>query len=214
MVQIHGGGYTEGSAQDYPGDAIVHASNGSMIYVSIQYRLGIFGFLAGGQVADDGVLNAGLLDQRAALDWVQRNIRAFGGDPARVTIEGGSAGGGSVTFQLIATGAADSPPFSAAIAEYPWWQPMLNASQQEQLYFTALQLSNCSSVSCLRALPESTLALLGQRVENASYPTGGDGYGVYYYGPVVDGEFVRDLPDVEFKRGHFYDVPLLVDHDA
>lgn len=49
-----------------------------MIYVSIQYRLGIFGFLSGSQVAGDGVLNAGLLDQRAALDWIQRNIRAFG----------------------------------------------------------------------------------------------------------------------------------------
>ena len=51
---------------------------GNMIYVNIQYRLGLFGFLSGSQVAADGVLNAGLLDQRAALDWTQRNIRAFG----------------------------------------------------------------------------------------------------------------------------------------
>lgn len=49
-----------------------------MMYVSIQYRLGMFGFLGGSEVADDGVLNAGLLDQRAAIEWVQRNIRAFG----------------------------------------------------------------------------------------------------------------------------------------
>lgn len=53
-------------------------SLGNIIYVSIQYRLGIFGFLAGKQIAGDGVLNAGLLDQRAALEWVQRNIGAFG----------------------------------------------------------------------------------------------------------------------------------------
>lgn len=65
---------------------MVNASNGNLIYVSIQYRLGLFGFLSGGQVAKDGNLNAGLLDQRAALDWVQRNIRAFGGDPAMVTV--------------------------------------------------------------------------------------------------------------------------------
>lgn len=51
---------------------------GNMIYVAIQYRLGIFGFLGGSSIAQDGVLNAGLLDQRAALDWVQRNIRQFG----------------------------------------------------------------------------------------------------------------------------------------
>jgi carboxylesterase type B len=75
MVQIHGGGYTEGDAQSYPGDAMVNASNGNMIYVSIQYRLGIFGFLSGSEIAGNGVLNAGLLDQRAALDWVSRNIR-------------------------------------------------------------------------------------------------------------------------------------------
>lgn len=95
----------------------MNASNGEIIYVSIQYRLGLFGFLGGGEVAQNGVLNAGLLDQRAALDWVQRNIRPFGGDPSQVTIWGGSAGGGSVTYQLIAGGAYDDPPFSAAIAE-------------------------------------------------------------------------------------------------
>lgn len=105
-----------------------------MIYVSMQYRLGLFGFLSGSQVAENGVLNAGLLDQRAALEWVQRNIRAFGkpsdpqaeerelmmigGDPSKVTIWGGSAGGGSVTYQLMAGGAYDLPPFSGAIAEY------------------------------------------------------------------------------------------------
>jgi carboxylesterase type B len=70
MVQIHGGGYTQGNAQSYPGDALVNASDGNMIYVSIQYRLGIFGFLASAEIAKNGVLNAGLLDQRAALDWV------------------------------------------------------------------------------------------------------------------------------------------------
>ena len=59
------------------------------------YRLGLLGFLAGSAVAADGDLNAGLLDQRAALEWVQRHIRAFGGDPEKVTIYGESAGGES-----------------------------------------------------------------------------------------------------------------------
>lgn len=93
---------------------MVNQSNGNLIYVSMQYRLGLFGFLSGSQIAQNGVLNAGLLDQRAALDWVQRNIAAFGGDPAQVTIWGGSAGGGSVTYQLMAGGAYDLPPFSGA----------------------------------------------------------------------------------------------------
>jgi carboxylesterase type B len=71
-------------------------ANGSFVWVSLQYRLGLFGFLAGRDIYDNGDLNTGLLDQRAALEWVQRHISAFGGDPARVTITGGSAGGGKL----------------------------------------------------------------------------------------------------------------------
>ena len=87
MVQIHGGGYTSGNAQSYAGDAMVNASEGNLMYVSMQYRLGIFGFLSGSQIAQNGVLNAGLLDQRAALDWVQRNIAAFGTWNLRVFVD-------------------------------------------------------------------------------------------------------------------------------
>ena len=81
---------------------MVAQSDGNIVYISIQYRLGLFGFLSGAKIAEDGVLNAGLLDQRAALEWyyrlvdnikgalltfcrIQRNVRAFGGDPARVS---------------------------------------------------------------------------------------------------------------------------------
>ncbi|TKA74593.1 hypothetical protein B0A49_03660 [Cryomyces minteri] len=215
IVQIHGGGYTLGSAQTSPGDALVHQSNGSLVYVAIQYRLGLFGFLAGEEVYNNGDANAGLLDQRAALDWVQRNIRAFGGDPSRVTIWGGSAGGGSVTYQLIAGGAFDQPPFSAAIPEYPWWQPLLNSSSQEQQYSNALLAANCTNLACLRSKDSATLQFVNQRAQNISYPGApGAGYGSFYYGPVVDGKFIRRLPDQEFKLGNFYKVPLLVDHDA
>lgn len=99
---------------------MINASNGQMIYVSIQYRLGTFGFLGGSEIRDNCAQNAGLLDQRAALDWVQRNIRSFGANHSNVTIWGGSAGGGSVTYQMIANGGADLPPFQRAIAECPW----------------------------------------------------------------------------------------------
>ena len=95
LVNIHGGGYTKGSAGENAWPALVNASGGSVVYVSTQYRLGAYGFLSSSEVRENGQANAGLLDQRSALEWVQRNIRAFGGDPAKVTIIGGSAGGGS-----------------------------------------------------------------------------------------------------------------------
>jgi carboxylesterase type B len=95
LVNIHGGGYTKGSAGENAWAALVAASGGSIVYVSTQYRLGAYGFLSSSEVRENGQANAGLLDQRSALEWVQRNIRAFGGDPTKVTIIGGSAGGGS-----------------------------------------------------------------------------------------------------------------------
>ena len=95
LVMIHGGGYTQGSAYGNSYQGMINASHGSMIYVSTQYRLGAYGFLSSAEVRENGQANAGLLDQRSALDWIQRNIRSFGGDPSKVTIVGGSAGGGS-----------------------------------------------------------------------------------------------------------------------
>lgn len=95
-------GYVGGRAVS--GDSIVHHAKGNMIYVAIQYRLGAFGFLGGSAVAENGTSNAGLLDQRLAIDWVKKYIHHFGGDPDKITITGGSAGGSSVTLQMILQG--------------------------------------------------------------------------------------------------------------
>lgn len=69
-------------------------------------------------------------------------------------------------------------------------------------------------MDCLRNLSVQRLSVLNQQVQNASYPGPGDGYGVFYFGPVVDGKFITELPNEAFDRGNFYDVPLMVDHDA
>lgn len=84
LLWIHGGGYAVGNAANAGGPNFVSFSNGSVIFVSIQYRLGAYGFLASDDVAEDGTPNAALLDQRAAIDWVSRHISAFGGDPDKV----------------------------------------------------------------------------------------------------------------------------------
>jgi para-nitrobenzyl esterase len=103
MVFIHGGGFVEGSSKSelYHGDAI--AKNGDVIFVSLNYRLGLLGFLdfsviGGADYADSA--NNGLRDQLMALQWVQDNIASFGGDPHNVTIFGESAGGASVSALL------------------------------------------------------------------------------------------------------------------
>lgn len=68
--------------------------------MALNYRLGAFGFLSGPEfTTQGGVANAGLLDQRLALEWIQQHIHLFGGDPARVTLAGESAGGGSLVYQ-------------------------------------------------------------------------------------------------------------------
>ena len=86
VVNFHGGGYTLGGAGDTDLSSFMTFANGNIIAVDVQYRLGVYGFLGSKEVRDDGSANAGLLDQRAALEWVQRNVAAFGGDPSRVTV--------------------------------------------------------------------------------------------------------------------------------
>lgn len=98
------------------GSQFVSAAGGAVIYVAIQYRLGPYGFLSGSEIKQHGTPNSGLLDQRLALEWVQNHIEAFGGDPSKVTIWGGSAGGGSVGLQMLLNGGEPHPPFRAGIA--------------------------------------------------------------------------------------------------
>jgi carboxylesterase type B len=103
MVSIHGGGYGEGDgSQDMSG--FINTNENTLIVVSIQYRLGAFGFASSPEIKSRGVLNAGLMDQVFALQWVQKNIAKFGGNPDRVTIAGESAGGGSAMLHAIAQG--------------------------------------------------------------------------------------------------------------
>ncbi|KAG1731872.1 Alpha/Beta hydrolase protein [Suillus paluster] len=113
-------GFTEegisGAASLYNGADLTMESNYGVITVLVQYRLGLFGFLPGKAVKEGGALNAGLLDQNYALQWVQAYISSFGGDPTKVTIWGQSAGAGSVLQHLVAHGGNTQPPlFRAAM---------------------------------------------------------------------------------------------------
>jgi carboxylesterase type B len=118
LVWIYGGGYTAGSKADgyNPAGLLARSQDGEddgVIYVSLNYRLGAFGWLSGPTFQEDGTPNAGLHDQRFALEWIQKHISKFGGDPKRVTVFGESAGGGSIMSQITAYGGNKGPaPFS------------------------------------------------------------------------------------------------------
>jgi para-nitrobenzyl esterase len=114
LVWIHGGAYTSGSGALYDGAQL--AAEGEIVVVTINYRLGVFGFVDLAAVTDADVpSNLGLRDQIAALEWVRDNIAAFGGDPERVTVAGESAG--SVSVSLLLTAPSTRGLFRSAIME-------------------------------------------------------------------------------------------------
>ena len=126
MVWIHGGGLIEGASPDYNPQTL---RKQGVIVVTLNYRLGYLGFFAQSAIDAEGHNNGnyGLMDQQLALQWVQNNIAAFGGNPAQVTIFGQSAGGQSVYAQLASPTAAGM--FSGAISEsgsYEEFQPYIN----------------------------------------------------------------------------------------
>lgn len=121
MLWIYGGGYTAGEKSTYNGAGLLGASQDGVIFVAINYRLGALGWSSGPSFqSSGGTANAGLHDQRFALEWVQKYIHLFGGDKDRVTVFGESAGGGSVMHQITAYGGEKGPvPFQAAIPQSP-----------------------------------------------------------------------------------------------
>jgi len=121
-VFIYGGGVHGGGSRDgrYNMSFIVaHAARNNLPFIAVtfNYRASLWGFLAGREVAGTGNLNLGLRDQRLALHWIQENIAAFGGDPRKVTIWGGSSGADDVGLHLIAFGGRDDGLFRAAIMQ-------------------------------------------------------------------------------------------------
>ncbi|XP_068117424.1 cocaine esterase-like [Hyperolius riggenbachi] len=159
MVYIHGGGLVMESASMYDGSALSVYEN--VVYVAIQYRLGILGFLSTGD-GQAATGNYGHLDQIAALRWVQENIQNFGGDPKSVTIFGESAGGASVSSLVLSPLSKDL--FHRAIAQSGVsTMPGLMVSKPEELTFYRNFVANSSGcdpatlVDCLKEKSEQEI---------------------------------------------------------
>jgi carboxylesterase type B len=117
-----GGGYGVGSANSFDYGHITKTVNNGMVIVQIQYRVGAFGFLSSAEIAKYGTLNPGVHDMVFALEWVQKYIKLFGGDPDEVTISGESAGGGAVMLMAMANGGTEGTRlFKRGIASSPYY---------------------------------------------------------------------------------------------
>jgi para-nitrobenzyl esterase len=173
MVEIHGGGFLS-TAFGALGDGTLLVNSGHVVYVAVNYRLGILGFLAERSLgAHSG--DYGLQDQQAALRWVQRNIASFGGDPGNVTIFGQSAGGASVCDQVVSPaarglfqrGISVSGFYNSAIGPNQVWEagdcksqlPTLAEAERAGTAFAAkVGCGTAADVAaCLRAVPVQTL---------------------------------------------------------
>lgn len=203
MVWFHGGGFVEGSGSlpSFHGDTLARKG---VVLVTVNYRLGVFGYFAHPELSAESPHGAsgnyGLLDQIAALRWVQDNIAAFNGDPTNVTIFGQSAGALSV-FALLASPLA-AGLFQRVIGQSgsPFSLRMLRTlSESEHTGTTLAAQWGASSLAELRALPVA--ALMGET--NATYAAGG-------YRPTIDGWSLPSNPAATIASGAHPPVSLLV----
>ncbi|KAJ3293403.1 hypothetical protein HDU76_007045 [Blyttiomyces sp. JEL0837] len=210
LVWIYGGSFTSGSTRGpvYNGGNLVHGSldKHRVIVVSFNYRLGPFGFMASKEIEAEGGLNAGLLDQRLAFEWVKNNIKKFGGDPNRITAFGESAGAISIGTHLTAIQPASNPfPFHAAILESGAGSSGIRLSVnaiESTIYKSTLSNTNCTNLSCLRQIPALNLTQAGFTALQSSAGVS--------YGPIIDGVYVVENPADALKAGKGLKVPLLL----
>ena len=212
LVWIHGGSFTNGAGSDYDGSVL--AEKYGLVVVTLNYRLGALGFLALPKLdveAPGGASgNYGLLDQQAALRWVQGNIPAFGGDPANVTLAGESAGGLSVCDQLASPAAAGL--FQRAIIQSGLCTSpgnavtVMEAATRNQSYAAKLGCS-VADLACLRRLPPA--ALLETRVPGLRPLSN------LVWSPVYGGGALPLTLGDAFGQGRFNRVPVLLgtNHD-
>ncbi|XP_022623734.1 bile salt-activated lipase-like [Seriola dumerili] len=199
MIWFYGGGFMVGGSMGpnflnnylYSGQEI--ADRGDVIVVSVGYRVGTLGFLSTGDSGLPG--NYGLWDQHAAIAWVHRNIRSFGGDPDNITLFGESAGGASVSFQTLSPhnkGLFKRAISQSGVALCPW---ALNRNPRKVVEEVAVNVgcpTDDRMVACLKSTDTGTLTMAFPRIQQGSpdYP------GVIQLNltPVADGDFLPDQP--------------------
>jgi len=204
LVYIHGGGFIEGGTGDplYNGEHL--ARRGSIVVVSINYRVAALGFLAldsfGAEFAGSG--NLALQDQIAGLTWVRNNIARFGGDPKNITIMGESAGSACVMFHMVSPRARGL--FQKAIAHSGAINLARTKKQAAQYTRQFMKLTGARDVTELRMISAERLVALEKKfLDEAGFEAD------LVFSPVKDGIFVPIEPMKAFKEGAAAGIPLL-----
>ncbi|KAF3389019.1 Secreted lipase [Penicillium rolfsii] len=212
MAFIYGGGDSIGQIYDSayePGPLILNAVQQGypVLYVAMNYRVSVFGFAASDALNATGSLNAGLLDQRLGLQWIQEHIAAFGGDPDNVTIFGESDGATGVGLQITAYGGnVEKTPFKRAIMQSGNAAADGNTASNMSVVHTKelIQRVNCTSstseaeLACLRNLPLKKL--LSTAIE---YEFSVANFGFDAWEPTAPSPFIPDNPSTLLTTGRF-----------
>jgi len=208
LVYIHGGRFTKGSGSRpvWQGDKL--AAGHEVVVVTINYRLGPFGFLSHPGLDDkDGTIsgNYGLMDQVMALNWIKNNINTFGGDHWRITIAGSGAGASSVCALLTSPKAQGL--FHRAILQSGSCRAVRSreaAISQGEKIARETGCAGAGAAECLRNKPAA------QFLKALDEPRGLRDWFHFPYLPMVDGEYVTDFPLDLIKRGDYNRVPVLL----
>ncbi|MBF6081987.1 carboxylesterase/lipase family protein [Nocardia cyriacigeorgica] len=211
MVFIHGGGYLFGTSalSLYSGSRL--AVGGEVIVVSLNYRLGAFGYADFGEFAGDERpfdSNLGLRDQIAALEWVRTNIAAFGGDPGNVTIFGESAGAHAV-LSLLATPSA-AGLFHQAIAQSAPADWALTADDARLIARRCVEALGATPETALRALSDADPYDIHRAFARAMRASLQERPGFFAAAPVVDGTLLPQAPIDAIAEGNAHRVPLII----
>jgi para-nitrobenzyl esterase len=229
MVWLPGGGNQNGGASDtsvLSGGALIYdgrdlSESGNVVVVTINYRVGAFGFFSHPGLTAEGSNsgNQGLLDQRAALAWVRDNIAAFGGDPKNVTLFGESAGAQDTCLQVVSPGTKGL--FHRAMSQSGGCTTRRKTKEEAERQVTAFaEAVGCGStteqLACLRDVSTKGLLLEApvDGLPEGGAPPGGSqfsgGVARWDFNPVVDGTVIPDQPRALVERGEFAKVPYVL----
>ncbi|UKZ72939.1 hypothetical protein TrVFT333_000576 [Trichoderma virens FT-333] len=219
LFMIQGYGFVMGGAPGLSTTSFLNfgvENNQPFILVTANYRMGVWGFLPGKEVMANKTANLGLYDQRMSMQWTSDNIKAFGGDPDRITLWGEGSGGVSVLSHLVINdgnatyngrqlfhGAIMSSG-SLMLAEYP------DAKRPQEVYDKIVHAAGCSeredSLQCLREITPARLAISSAAVLGSSSV---EALRLQFI-PRPDGELIRYSPEVHLNRGTFLQVPMII----